>query len=270
MPTPRNPHLSSEIMGTISRHFTLQGEWLLKQQPMRALPALHAMQQCLDHAAGGVRQSLTTLLASLTPGLPLLQAPTQVRHAAPPTLEHYWLLDPIDGAVQYLSGLPLWTLSLCLVSQSRPSWALIHEPARGVLWQALAGQGAWRDGQRLQCQDRRPQSLAVLGTSFPNYPPRPQTELSAFMATLARAVPRVFAQRWMGPASLSLAQLGAGQLDGYWELGGSCYDWLAGALLAEEAGARLTDLNGGPLTWASTSLLAASPALHAELAETLA
>ncbi|WP_315652241.1 inositol monophosphatase family protein [Roseateles aquae] len=242
----------------------------MNQQPARALPDLNAMQQRLDLAAGGVRQALTALLATLTPELPLLQAPAEVRRAAAPALEHYWLLDTIDGAVQYLSGLPLWTLSLCLVSQGRPAWALIHEPARGVLWQARAGQGAWCDGRRLQCQDRQPLALAVLGTSFPNYPPRPQAELDVFMTTLARAVPRVFAQRWMGPASLSLAQLAAGQLDGYWELGGSCYDWMAGTLLAEEAGARLSDLSGPPLTWASTGILAASPAIYTELAAALA
>ncbi len=242
-----------------------QGRRLLSLQPRRALPDLNSMRSTFEQVSGEAIGQMRQTLAANWPGIPLSQ--TAVEPARQPSAHgaSHWICDPVDGAVQYLAGLPLWTITVCLVTGGQPVLAVIHEPASGRTWRAQAGGGAECDGEPLRCAGRSDLALATIGTSFPNYPQRPQVEIDSFLAHLGRTIPQVFAQRWMGPASLSLAQVGAGILDGYWEIGRSLYDWLPGILVAQEAGARITALDGGPLDWNSDGILAASAAMHPSL-----
>ncbi|UTH74778.1 inositol monophosphatase family protein [Chromobacterium sp. IIBBL 290-4] len=241
------------------------GSQLRARQPRRALPDLAGMGAELGAASQLAMNGLRELLGQVSPGTAVFcasDAPSQeslAEHAA------YWWCDPIDGGVQYLSGLTLWSLSLCLVAEGRTEFALTHDPISGDVWRARRGEGLWRNGEPAFCGERAELSLAVLGASFPNYPQRPAEEIASHLARLGLAMPHVLAQRWMGPASISLSQAGAGVLDGYWEVGSQVMDWLAGALLAEEGGCVVTDLDGKPLAHGANGILAACPALHGRL-----
>jgi myo-inositol-1(or 4)-monophosphatase len=240
------------------------GDALLQRQPARASGDAATLRQTLDDASAWAYAELAPLLAAFDPALPLAQPgirPQQLQAAYPA----YWLFDAIDGAVQYLHGLPLWTTTLTLLVDGQPLLAWVYQPAQRMVYRAAAGGGATGNGAPLAVTAQADLALAMLATSFPNYPPRPQHEVDAFISRLAAVVPQVLAQRWMGPASLSLCQLAAGQLHAYWEQGSNLYDWLPGVLIAREAGALVTGLDGGGLDWGSEGILAATPLLQAGL-----
>ncbi|MFZ6754247.1 inositol monophosphatase family protein [Undibacterium sp. Dicai25W] len=247
---------------TITALLIRHGAWLLQQQPACAPRDLTAMQDTFERCSGTVLQQLEMALSSHWPEIPFSHAEFDPEQQIKPEHPAYWICDPIDGAVQFLSGLPLWTLTLCLVIDAKPVMAFVYDPVGNAMYHAQTGKGAFCNGRRMQVGQRDQLSLAVLGTSFPNYPQRPQAEIDEFLHLLAKVIPQVFAQRWMGPSSLSLAQLAEGKLDGYWETGRSLYDWLPGVLIAQEAGAFCTDLKGGVLDWNSDGILFASPAMY--------
>jgi myo-inositol-1(or 4)-monophosphatase len=243
-----------------------QGQWLLQQQPRHLQRDFAETRALFDRVSGHVQVQLHAELLQLFPEIPFSLAEFDPSQQLQPECSAYWICDALDGAVQYLAGLPLWTLTLCLIVDTKPLLALVYYPAGGCMYRAMAGQGADCNGSVLRVAERSQLELAMLATSFPNYPQRPQLEIDDFLAKLACLIPRVFAQRWMGPASLSLSQLAAGVFDGYWETGRSLYDWLPGALIAQEAGAQLTGLDGRPFDWNCQGILAASPAIYPELA----
>ncbi|GGY11891.1 hypothetical protein GCM10011289_13500 [Paludibacterium paludis] len=256
LPTPRD-------LDRLSALLHQQGQWLRGRQPGRAMADRSAMARCFDTAAEQASQALRAALTAWWPDIPFARTESDPRR--PPGSRHgiFWLCDPIDGAVQYLCGLPMWTCALTLVVDGAPRVAIIADPTGGHLYRAFAGHGAECGGERLTCGTGRDPSLATLGTSFPNHPKRPQTDTDRFLSHLGRVIPHVFAQRWIGSATLSLALVARGVLDGYWEVGGDESDWLPGSLIAREAGALVTPLTAG------TGILAADPALHAQLAHTL-
>ncbi|MBI3728033.1 MAG: inositol monophosphatase [Burkholderiales bacterium] len=265
-----NDALKNIDMPTLIKLVETQGKWLAQQQPRRALDEIADMQQVFETCTSHVRHELQTALATMTPGIPLSNAEFDLEVQIRPERPAYWVADAIDGAVQYLCGLPLWTITLCLVQDSKPVLAVVHDAANACTYHAQAGLGAYCNDNPLRVATRSAIEAAFIGTSFPNYPQRPKAEIDDFLLRMASIIPRVFAQRWMGPASLSLSQLAEGKLDGYWETGRSLYDWLPGALIAQEAGARVRGLDGRTFDWDCNGILAASPAMYPQLEKLLA
>ncbi|MYN45619.1 hypothetical protein GTP23_11225 [Pseudoduganella sp. FT93W] len=264
------PHpVDRQLLARLAQPLRDLGDTLLQRQPRQAMADPALMKQTLEAACRRAHAALAPLLRELAPALPLAQPgirPQQLQAEYPA----YWLFDPVDGAVQYLHGLPLWTMTLTLLIDGRAVLAWVLHPALGMLYCAAQGEGATANGRPMTVALQQQLAMAMLGTSFPNYPPRPQQEVDAFLRRLASIVPHVLAQRWMGPASLSLCQLAAGQLHGYWEQGSTLYDWLPGMLIASEAGAVVTGLDGSELDWASAGILALTPSLQPAMLKLLA
>ncbi len=258
---------SLKELDEIARLLRHYGDQLLSQQPPAALANLAAMRACLAERTQAARAAWSAEIEQRWPDLACHFQLADSTQRAPDFLQSgtSWLCEPIDGAVQYLHGQPLWTVTLCLLRDGQAYYAWVYHAASQTLYFAHKQHGAYANQRRLHCISRSPLQLCFLASSFPNYPQRPSGEVQEFTQKLQGIIPKVLAQRWMGPASLSLAQLAAGQIDGYWEIGRSLYDWLPGALLASEAGAKIADLHGQPLTWQSDSILIAQAAIHAEL-----
>jgi myo-inositol-1(or 4)-monophosphatase len=258
----------AQVLAHLNPKLRAIGDSLMQRQPACAVGDALALRRTLDDACAWAHAALEPLLLELDPALPLAQPgirPQQLRAEYPA----YWLFDPIDGAVQYLHGLPLWTMTLALLVDGRPVLAWVYHAALGMLYCASQGGGVAGNTKSLSVTPQSDLAMAFLGTSFPNYPPRPQQEVGVFLRRLSAVVPLVLAQRWMGPASLSLCQLAAGQLHGYWEQGSSLYDWLPGMLIASEAGAIVTGLDGCELNWMSDGILAVTPLLQPALLQAL-
>ena len=136
-------------------------------------------------------------------------------------------------------------------------------PSLGELFSAARGHGAHRDGEPLQCSDKADLETALVGTGF-SYQPGRRAEQGMVMTAL---LPRVRDVRRFGSAAADLCFVAGARLDVYFEAGLGPWDLAAGEIIAREAGATVTDLNGGPVR--AGSVLACSPALHEPFLELL-
>lgn len=177
----------------------------------------------------------------------------------------YWICDPIDGAYHFLQGLPGWTSSLALIRNGVVEAAMVFDPFENVLYTAQADKGAWRNGEALHASTRTALDASVVATSFPSRPGRDRLDTERLLAGVAKVAPQVFSVRMLGSSSLQLCHVAAGRLDGHFEYGHDLYDWLAGTLIAREAGALVTAIDGSGFGWGSYGVMAAAPALHKPL-----
>ncbi|WP_243229982.1 inositol monophosphatase family protein [Microbacterium sp. CIAB417] len=152
-----------------------------------------------------------------------------------------WVVDPIDGTVNYLYGIPSYSVSIAAVrGPAVPgSWAslaaAVFAPGLGEMFSAARGGGAWQDDRRLRVTDSTPAG-ALLATGFGYDPATHDGDL----LTVRRVMPIARDLRRGGSAALDLAYVAAGRLDGFFERGLNAWDFAAGALLVEEAGGRVS------------------------------
>lgn len=153
-----------------------------------------------------------------------------------------WVIDPLDGTVNYLYGLPTWSVSIAAELHGETVAGVVAVPMRGETFHAVLGGGAWATGawegeRRLACRPAAPLEQALVSTGF-NY----VTEVRAHQADVAqKLIPLLRDIRRGGSAAVDLCDVAAGRLDGYYERGLNPWDLAAGDLIAREAGA----LTGG-------------------------
>ena len=181
----------------------------------------------------------------------------------------WWVCDAIDGAVQYLGGLPHWAVTATLVRDGVAQLSVVHAPLHGLTCTALRGGGA-RLGGRPVAPLPRDLAVAVAGTGHPPTVAGDTAARRRAGASLEAMLGRVLAVRNLGPTALQVALVGSGHLGLFWEYGPDAGNLLPGALIAEEAGAVVTDAAGRPWTPAADSFLAAAPSLHADALAVLA
>ncbi|MEZ5180406.1 MAG: inositol monophosphatase family protein [Acidimicrobiales bacterium] len=174
-----------------------------------------------------------------------------------------WCIDPIDGTVNFVHGLPGFNVSVAALVDGRAVAGVVVSPLTGDTFTAVRGGGAHVDGTPIRCAAPASVARAVVGTGF-GYDPVRRT---AQAEVVARVIGRIADVRRLGAAATDLCLVAAGRLDAYWEVGLNPWDHAAGALIAEEAGARVGDLAGGPPS--ERSVLAAPPAIWDDLARLL-
>jgi myo-inositol-1(or 4)-monophosphatase len=174
-----------------------------------------------------------------------------------------WLVDPLDGTVNYLYGIPHYAVSIAAAVDGTPTCGAVVDVERGLTYTAVAGRGSHVDGVPIRCSDQTDPAFALVGTGF-NYEVELRTRQAAAMS---RVLPAVRDIRRAGSAALDLCAVACGQLDAFFEAGMYPWDWAAGGLIAREAGARVDGLAGKPPGRNTT--LAANPALFDALHELL-
>jgi myo-inositol-1(or 4)-monophosphatase len=175
-----------------------------------------------------------------------------------------WLLDPIDGTVNYLYGLPWYAVSLAAEVDGEVVAGVVRNAANGQEWTAAAGHGAWRDGMRLRGSTQTRLSHALVATGFA-YDPARRARQAAVVAGLIDQVRDI---RRLGAAALDLCLAAEGAVDAYFEAGLNLWDHAAGGLIATEAGLTVAGLAGAPA--GPQMLVAAPPALFGPLHDRLA
>lgn len=166
-----------------------------------------------------------------------------------------WLLDPIDGTVNFVLGLPHYAVSVAAEVDGVVVAGAVCNPISHELFHARAGAGAYLGDRRLSGPRDVPLARAVVGTGFA-YDAALRTRQ---IAAVAPMLGRIADLRRLGAASLELSFLAAGRLDAYFEAGLNAWDHAAGALIAREAGCRLTGPQGGAPS--GRLVAAAGPAL---------
>jgi myo-inositol-1(or 4)-monophosphatase len=180
-----------------------------------------------------------------------------------------WVVDPIDGTVNFLYGIPSYAISVAVVAGEpdprhwTPLAGCVHAVSLGTTWTAGRGQGAFRDGERLRIKDAPPLGQALVSTGF-GYTEERRREQAAVVAQL---LPQVRDIRRLGSVAIDLCLVADGRLDAHYERGLNPWDVAAGTLVILEAGGVVQGLAGEP---ASQAMTVAGPAgLVAELGAAL-
>jgi myo-inositol-1(or 4)-monophosphatase len=178
-----------------------------------------------------------------------------------------WMVDPLDGTVNFAHNLPIFSVSIALCREGRAVMGVVYDPTRKECFWAERGKGAYCGEKRLHVSKAAELGESLLVTGFPyDAWTNPDNNIENFgrFSTRSRGVRR------LGSAALDLSYIAAGRFDGYWELRLSPWDVAAGGLIAEEAGARVTAIDGESDYLTETpSLIAANPALHTKMVKVI-
>jgi myo-inositol-1(or 4)-monophosphatase len=166
-----------------------------------------------------------------------------------------WVVDPIDGTVNYMYGIPQYAVSIAVQVDGVVEAGVVHNPVSAESWTAVRGQGARLDGRPIRVSNCSDLSVALVATGFAYFPDRRARQ----GRILAELLPLIRDVRRGGAAALELTAVACGRLDGYYERGLQPWDYAAGALIAAEAGAVVGGLHGADVSTDMT--IAASPAI---------
>ena len=181
--------------------------------------------------------------------------------------EYRWIIDPLDGTTNFLHGFPQYAVSIALEHRGQITQAVIYDPTRNDLFTASKGRGAFLNDTRIRVSKRAHLKGALVGTGFPF---RQISHIDAYMKMLREMMKNTAGVRRAGSASLDLAYVAAGRLDGFWELGLAPWDMAAGSLLITEAGGLVGDLEGNEGWMESGYIVAGAPKVFAETLQLLA
>ncbi len=170
--------------------------------------------------------------------------------------DYQWVIDPLDGTTNFLHGIPHFAISIGFRHKNRLEAGLVYDPIRQEMFTASRGAGAQMNDRRMRVSNIPQMENALLGTGFPFRHPQHQPAYLNFFGSLFGKCVEV---RRAGAASLDLAYVASGRLDGYWEFGLKEWDIAAGALLVQEAGGLVSDFVGGNDFMKSGNIVAGNP-----------
>jgi myo-inositol-1(or 4)-monophosphatase len=168
-----------------------------------------------------------------------------------------WVIDPLDGTVNYFYGLPGWNVSIAAKDNDGSVVGVVTAPTINSTWWATRGGGAFYNGHQIHCNDPIALDRSLIATGFQYDVSHRISQLEDF----SKLVPIVRDLRRNGAAAVDLCHVAMGALDGYYEAGLKEWDWAAGALVATEAGATFKHYGQGPMRIS----MAAGPSLHSQL-----
>jgi myo-inositol-1(or 4)-monophosphatase len=179
---------------------------------------------------------------------------------------HTWIVDPLDGTTNFLHGIPQFAISIGLQREGTLIAGVIYNPANDELYAAERGKGAFLNDQRLRVAGRRHLSDCVVACGLPHIG-RGDHDLSRLEMTEIQN--RVAGLRRFGAASLDMAFVAAGRLDGYWERNLQPWDMAAGQIIVREAGGTVSGIEGDDDPLKSGHVICGNEFIHAELVKIL-
>jgi myo-inositol-1(or 4)-monophosphatase len=216
----------------------------------------------VDHAAE--RAIIDTLLEAY-PGHAIL-AEESGRARGAKDSEYLWIIDPLDGTMNFIHGLPTYAVSIGLAHRGQLQQAVVYDPARNDLFYASKGRGAYLNDRRLRVSKRVRLAESLIGTGFPF---RPGDDLTRYMSMLERVMRNCAGVRRPGAAALDLCYVAAGWYDGFFETGLSPWDVAAGALMVSEAGGLVGNFTGEADFLYQREVIAGNPKVYGQLVQLL-
>jgi myo-inositol-1(or 4)-monophosphatase len=175
---------------------------------------------------------------------------------------HRWVFDPLDGTTNFAHGVPIFCASLALEIDGLATVAAIYDPNRKELFTAELGVGSWLNGQRLHVSTNGTVLDSMLVTGFPY---NVHQKADEFVKVFAEVLKHARAIRRLGSAAIDLSWVAAGRMDGFWEASLKPWDTRAGALILEEAGGKVTGMDGSPWDPHRGDILATNGLIHDEV-----
>ncbi len=180
--------------------------------------------------------------------------------------DYQWIIDPLDGTTNFIHGFPQYAVSIALAKGNVVEQAVVYDPNRNELFTASKGAGAFLNERRIRVSKRTRLGESLIGTGFPY---RVFDHAEAYINIFRELTQKTSGLRRPGAASLDLAYVAAGRLDGFWEFGLSPWDMAAGTLLISEAGGLVSDLSGEAGYLESGNLVAGTPKVFHALLQTV-
>jgi myo-inositol-1(or 4)-monophosphatase len=177
-----------------------------------------------------------------------------------------WVIDPLDGTVNFTHGLPIFCVSIGLEYNGEVILGVVYDPNMNELFTAEKGKGALLNGEPIHVSRTKGLRESLVVTGFPyDIKDNPDHAIEHFtnFLTEARAVRR------LGSAALDLCYVAAGRFDGFWEVKLNAWDMAAGVLLVQEAGGRWTDFEGKPSSIYTRKMLSTNGRIHEQMVEVL-
>lgn len=206
------------------------------------------------------RQSEAFLLGTIHQRFPADRIVAEESGELSGTSDRVWYIDPLDGTINYVHGVPIYSVSIAYAEAGELCLGVVYDPMRDECFCAQYGAGAWLNDQPIHPASTLDLDNALLATGFPyDIRTNPENNLDhyAHLALHSQGVRR------LGSAALDLCYVACGRFDGFWELSLKSWDVAAGALIAQEAGAVVTNMAGGAdFMTAPQSILTANSQLH--------
>ena len=180
--------------------------------------------------------------------------------------EYRWIIDPLDGTINYTHGLPIYCVSIGLEYKGEIIVGVVYDPSMDELFYAEKGKGAWMNKSRLRVSNTNELMSSLLVTGFPySINKQPEPTLTHFRNFIIHSQ----AVRRLGSAAIDLAYVACGRFDGFWEGTLNAWDMAAGILLVSEAGGVCTDYLGKPLNIYNQRVLATNGVIHQPMLDVL-
>jgi myo-inositol-1(or 4)-monophosphatase len=208
-------------------------------------------------------QAIVGLLRERFPGHDIVTEETAIDRTGS---RHVWFVDPLDGTTNFAHGYPFFCASVALTEDGQRVVGAVYDCVKDELFTAERGVGAFLNGRRLKVSGAATLNDALLITGFP-YDLR--TDPAHALRLFNALIPHARAIRRDGAAALDLAYVAAGRVDGFFEESLRPWDMMAGALMVEEAGGRVTRFDGSPVDLRADQVVAAGAALQARILDIL-
>jgi myo-inositol-1(or 4)-monophosphatase len=179
---------------------------------------------------------------------------------------HVWIVDPLDGTTNFLTGSPLFAVNIALARDGQAIAGVTHVPCMGETFWAESGGGAWLNGKPIRISPRKTLGESLLGVGIP-FATKPHHD--QFLVEMERLTPHVTGIRRLGAGAIDMAWVGCGRHDAYWEQSVSAWDMAAGVAIVTEAGGVVTGTRGETLDLMAGTVLACTPAIQADLLEAI-
>jgi len=178
---------------------------------------------------------------------------------------HRWIVDPLDGTVNYAHGFPFYCVSIALEIDGTVEVGVVYDGERDELFSAVRGRGATLNGDPIGVSTTTAPRSALLATGFAYV----EDKIALNVPVFARVLPQVQSIRRPGAAALDICYVACGRLDGFWELALNSWDVAAGVLIVREAGGTVTGAGSAPYRLDDPVLVASNGHLHATLLDLL-
>lgn len=206
-----------------------------------------------------VEKEITNIILKAYPGHSILGE----EYGAHEGDEYKWIIDPIDGTRNFMHGFPHFAVSIAFMHKNKVEHGVIYDPIRQELFSATRGKGAQLNERRIRVSQRKQLSECLLGTGFAyrhtDQSDETPAEIFNDLVGLSGDIRRA------GAATLDLAYVAAGRLDGFWEMGLKIWDIAAGILMIKEAGGIVCNLDGGEDYMETGNVVAANPMIIRQL-----
>jgi myo-inositol-1(or 4)-monophosphatase len=236
------------------------GQILLSYFRMEANVRTKGVADLVTDADVAAERCIAARLSATFPGHAILGEEEQ---SGDTTAEYLWVVDPLDGTTNFAHGLPHFAVSIALLHHGQPQLGVVWNPARGDMYTARLGGGAFHNGRRLRVSSEATMDQSLIGTGF-------YYDRGAMMEATLGAIGDCFRQnihgiRRFGTAALDLAHVADGLYGAFFEFQLSPWDFAAGQLLVTEAGGRVTDCTGAVLPLRKSTILASNGLLHDQM-----